>query len=145
MFDLLDEAKIEEMKLVCLNLCNMFLFVFTESLNIVFTYGYKFSNFIFEKELLYDQAKEHGDTVKIQDISNSLFLLQKKNADRLKDLINEYNPAPFVNQWGSDPDYLNMIKNLETIEINAGKFSQSARNDIFEHRFRSKSRGKIDK
>jgi hypothetical protein len=35
MFDLLDEAKIEEMKLVCLNLCNMFSFVLRNRLILI--------------------------------------------------------------------------------------------------------------
>lgn len=67
------------------------------------------------QELEYDQAKAHNDHKLAEEIAEALFILQKSNSENLVDMITNYRPSAFGKTWGNDAEYVEMVKNLGTI------------------------------
>lgn len=52
---------------------------------------------------------------KASELGNALYYTQRMNADRLTGLISDYRPEPFTKNWGTDPDYVQLMKQLHNI------------------------------
>ncbi len=80
-----------------------------------------------------EQAKESNDHKLADELGEALYLVQKMNAHKLKDVLTEYQPAPFGKTYGADPDYMSMLRNLQ--DITEGKMSKGkAKKDLFERK-----------
>jgi hypothetical protein len=66
-------------------------------------------------ELEIEQAKENNDTQLVEDLSDALLLVQRMNLEQLSNLVTNYKPTPFTRNWGNDPEYLAMSKQLRSI------------------------------
>lgn len=62
-----------------------------------------------------EQARERGDSKLIDELSDALLYIQRMNNEKLNDLVNSYRPTLFGKNWGNDPDYIQMSKQLKNI------------------------------
>ena len=69
-------------------------------------------------ELEYDLAKVNNDEEKIEELSEQLYIIQKTNSEKLKNVLKEYQPQHVSKQWGNDPDYVAMLKQMSAIGSN---------------------------
>ncbi len=60
---------------------------------------------------------ESGDTTQANHLAGALYFLQRMNADRLNDLMNDYRPEPFTKNWGADPEYKQLMRQLHTMSL----------------------------
>lgn len=65
--------------------------------------------------MAYEEARDSGDFKKASELADALYFLQRMHSDRLNDLIAEYKPEPFSKAWGSDPEYIALSKQLNTM------------------------------
>ncbi len=65
------------------------------------------------------------------ELGEALYLLQKMNAGRLKDMLTDYQPVPFGKNWGTDPEYLAMLRNVNEISTKP-KGKKSKKLNLFE-------------
>jgi hypothetical protein len=63
-------------------------------------------------------------------------LIQRNNVDKLNSMVQDYRPSLFSRNWGTDPDYIAMNKQLKSItdtynqDINAFHFSNEENEEI---------------
>jgi hypothetical protein len=48
----------------------------------------------------------------VEELSDALFILQRMNAEKLSNMVTEYQPQPFSKSWGSDPEYAKLSRQL---------------------------------
>lgn len=65
------------------------------------------------------------DELRVDALQDSLFELQKKHSDQLKDLFDDYQPQPFGKAWGNDPDYIELSEKLKNMLQNGQKLKAS--------------------
>lgn len=70
--------------------------------------------FIFQ-ELDLEQAKLNNDAKLVEELSEALFYLQRLHNDKLNAMVSSYRPQLFGKNWGQDPDYQQMSKQLKSI------------------------------
>lgn len=75
-------------------------------------------------ELEYDLAKSNNEEVKAEELAEQLFIVQKFNSDKLKDIIAEYQPQHVTRVWGNDPDYMEMVNHMAAINSTDKKSSK---------------------
>ncbi len=63
-------------------------------------------------ELEFERVKEQGGLV-AEKAAETLFAVQKRNHEQLKDMFDEYQPVAFGKAWGNDPDYQLMSDTLK--------------------------------
>jgi len=63
-------------------------------------------------ELEYERVKEQGGLV-AEKAAETLFAVQKRNHEQLKDMFDDYQPIAFGKAWGNDPDYQLMSETLK--------------------------------
>lgn len=49
------------------------------------------------------------------ELSEALLYVQRKNNERLNDMVAQYRPITTGKHWGNDPDYQQMSKQLKSI------------------------------
>lgn len=81
MFNFLDEARLEEMRL----------------------------------EIELERAEIAEDDQLVKELREASYLLQKKNCQQVRDMVQEYNPSSHGKLWGNDPEYLKMLKHLNSV------------------------------
>jgi len=65
-------------------------------------------------ELEFERVKEQGGLV-AEKAAETLFAVQKRNHEQLKDMFDEYQPVAFGKAWGNDPDYQLMSDTLKNM------------------------------
>jgi hypothetical protein len=65
----------------------------------------------------YDALREEGGKA-AERAAEELYQLQRSNAVKLRDFIDEYQPEPFTKSWGNDPDYLKIHSQLKEALVN---------------------------
>lgn len=51
----------------------------------------------------------------MEELSDALLLVQQMNLESLCSLVSNYKPTPFTRNWGNDPDYMAMSRQLRSI------------------------------
>lgn len=70
---------------------------------------------LFLQELDLEQAKLNNDIKLAEELSEALFYLQRLHNDKLNAMVSSYRPQLFGKNWGQDPDYQQMSKQLKSI------------------------------
>ncbi len=85
-----------------------------------------------ELEEIYQRLKDEGGKP-AQDAFENMYNVQKSNAIRVKEMIDDYQPAPFARAWGNDSDYLSISNKLKSAlmsdePVNLKSILRSAKN-----------------
>jgi hypothetical protein len=62
----------------------------------------------------YSRLKEAGDR-RFVEVGENLLKLQKRNVEKMKEHLQEYQPTPFGKAWGGDPEYAELSKRLKSL------------------------------
>jgi hypothetical protein len=65
----------------------------------------------------YDALREEGGKA-AEAAAEALYLLQRDNAIKLRDFIDDYQPEPYGKTWGNDPDYHHIHTKLKEAMLN---------------------------
>jgi hypothetical protein len=92
-------------------------------------------------ELEIEQAREQGNAKLVEDLSEALYYLQRLHNNRLNDFITQYRPQTFNGKnWGQDPDYQQMTKQLKIISDSFHNHLPSSGDDNNTHTTTNNSR-----
>ena len=76
-------------------------------------------------ELQYEKLRDEVGAFKAEHLAEGLFTVQKANYAKLKEKLEEYQPQGFGKAWGNDPDYIEIMKELQD-KLGASEMSHAA-------------------